>query len=186
MSKHIPQRKRIYFGCEGDSERSYGKLLNVLTDAAGLSLFLDCDVLQPGAGDPLALIETAIRRIYEKGAKHGAFKAHVVLLDSDKLGQSPQRDKRMHQLASEHLIQLIWQDPCHESFLLRHLAGQATMRPQSSELAMQAIRRSWPEYRKGMPASELAVKIDADAIRRAASVENDLNAFLTEIGLLQS
>jgi hypothetical protein len=64
MSRPIRQRKRIYLGCEGPSEQSYGKRLNEIADAAGLSLFLDCDVL--GGGDPLALIRLSVKRILEK------------------------------------------------------------------------------------------------------------------------
>jgi len=184
MIKRVPQRKRIYFGCEGDSERSYGRLLNALCDAAGLSLFLDCDVLQPGAGDPLALIETAVRHVREKSTKHGAFRACAVLLDRDKFGQSPDRDMRMFQLASEHHIQLIWQFPCHEGLLLQHLEGPVGVRPANPQLALRALKRSWPEYEKGMPATELASRIDAGAVRRAADVDEGLRNFLRRIGFV--
>lgn len=41
----IQQRIRIYLGCEGPSEQSYGKRLGEIADAAGLHLYFDCDVL---------------------------------------------------------------------------------------------------------------------------------------------
>lgn len=183
MSRRIPQRTRIYLGCEGESEQAYGKVLNQVADAVGLPLYLDCDVLQPGGGDPLALVQLAIRRISEKVSKRGLFANCAVLLDRDRLGQSPGRDAQITNLAVRHEIQLVWQNPCHESFLLRHLAGQEAMRPPTSELAMQALKRRWPEYRKGMPANELAAQIDLSAVRHATEVEQDLLAFLEEIGL---
>jgi hypothetical protein len=159
-------------GCEGPSEQSYGKRLNEIADGAGLSLFLDCDVLQPGGGDPLALVQLAARRIREKVNKRGTFAYRAVLLDRD-----------IAALARTHRIHLIWQDPCHEGFLLRHLAEHTAMRPQNSDLAAQALKKVWPEYRKGMPASELAAEIDRLAVERAASVEANLLTFLKEIGL---
>ena len=179
----IQQRARIYLGCEGESEQSYGKRLNEIADGAGLSLFLDCDVLQPGGGDPLALVRLAVRRVLEKVNKRGTFAYRAVLLDKDKLGQALDRDRQISALAHEHRIHLIWQDPCHEGFLLRHLPEHTTMRPQNSDLATQTLKKAWPEYRKGMPASELAARIDRSAIGRAASVETDFCSFLRDLGL---
>lgn len=179
----IRQRTRIYLGCEGESERSYGKRLNEIADAAGLSLFLDCDVLQPGGGDPLALVQLAVKHIGEKTSKRGAFAYRAVLLDKDKLGQTPDRDRQIPALVNRHRLCLIWQDPCHEAFLLRHLGYQTTTHPPGSELALQALKRHWPEYRKGMAAVELATRIDLSAIERVASVEAEFRSFLRQIGM---
>ena len=180
MSRPIRQRKRIYLGCEGPSEQFYGKRLNEIADAAGLSLFLDCDVL--GGGDPLALIRLSVKRIHEKVKKRGTFAYRAILLDRDRLGQAHSRDRQIPTLLNAHKLCLIWQDPCHEGFLLRHLAERTAMRPPTSDLAAQALLRLWPEYRKGMPASELAARIDQMAIERAASAEPDLLTFLRAIG----
>jgi hypothetical protein len=182
----IQQRTRIYLGCEGPSEQSYGKRLNEIADAAGLSLALDCNILQPGGGDPLALIQLAARRIRQKTGKRGAFAQCAVLLDKDKLGQVRDRDRQISALASKHKLWLIWQNPCHEAFLLRHFPNQATKQPQTSELAGQALKKIWPAYRKGLPASDLAAMIDRNSIERIASVEEDFRVFLQKIGLFQS
>jgi hypothetical protein len=179
----IPQRTRIYLGCEGASEQSYGKRLNEIADAAGLHLFFDCDVLQPGGGDPLALVQVAVRHIRQKTSNRGAFAHTAILLDSDKRGLMPERDAQISPLIEKYGIHLIWQSPCHEGFLLRHLAEQERAGPPSSELAMQALRRHWPQYRKGMPAVELAARIDAIAVRRAIAIETELLAFLERIEL---
>ena len=178
----IPQRTRIYLGCEGQSEQSYGKLLNAIADALSLPLFLDCDVL--GGGDPLFLVEHAVRRIHERASKRGAFVHRAIILDADKLESAPERDVRVVSLARKHRIHLIWQHPCHEGFLLRHLPNQETMRPPTPELALEALKRIWPEYRKGALAVELATWIDASALRQAVTVEADLRNFLVQIDLL--
>ncbi len=178
----IPQRIRIYVGCEGQSEQSYARLLGAIADSAGLHIFIDNDVLQPGGGDPLALVELAVRRIVEKESKRGAFSHRAILLDSDKFGMTPERDRRVAQLAEENGLALIWQRPCHEAFLLRHFDGYEPRRPATSELAMVALRRLWPEYRKGMPAIQLSSRIDLAGIRRASDVEVEFSEFLDRIG----
>lgn len=183
MSQRIPQRMRIYLGCEGPSEQSYGKRLGEIADGAGLHLFLDCDVLRPGGGDPLALVQLAVCRIRRIEAKRTTFAFRAILLDRDKLGIKPERDAQIEPLATRNRLHLIWQEPCHEGFLLRHLEGHETARPLTSELASQALKRIWAEYQKPMAAMHLAGRIDIDALRRACSVEAALAAFLDQIGL---
>jgi hypothetical protein len=181
----IQQRTRIYLGCEGESEQSYGKRLNEIADSFDLHLHFDNDLLRPGGGDPLALVQLAIRRIKEKEVKRGMFALRAILLDKDKLGLSPERDAQIESLTQPHRLLLIWQDTCHESFLLRHLEGQDNARPQTTGLAFQALKRAWPEYHKPMSAMQLAVKIDLCTILRARSVESAFAEFLDLIGLTQ-
>ena len=58
---NIPQRKRVFLGCEGESEASYGALLGWLADEPPpLDVHIEPRVLQPGAGDPLELVRRAI------------------------------------------------------------------------------------------------------------------------------
>ncbi len=183
MSQRIPQRVRIYLGCEGPSEQSYGKRLGEIADAAGLHLYFDNDVLQPGGGDPLALVQLAIRRIREREAKRTSFSHRAILLDRDKWGIKPERDAQIESLAKRNRLRLIWQEPCHEGFLLRHLEGQQTVRPKTSTLAAQALKSLWDEYHKPMPAMHLAGKIDLQAVLRVSSVESAFKEFLDQIGL---
>jgi hypothetical protein len=181
----IQQRVRIYLGCEGQSEQSYAARLGQIADSAGLHLFIDNDVLQPGGGDPLALVELAIRRIAEKERKRGAFSLRAILLDRDKWGQTQDRDRQIAPLLAANGLSVIWQNPCHEGFLLRHFEGYETARPATSELAMQDLRRVWPEYYKAMPASQLAARIDKAAVRRASPAEQQFTSFLDQIGMTQ-
>jgi hypothetical protein len=44
---------------------------------------------------------------------------------------------------------LIWQEPCHEAVLLRHVAGCDQLRPQTSAAAIAELRKCWPDYQKG-------------------------------------
>jgi len=158
--------------------------LGHIAEAAGLHVYIDNDVLQPGAGDPLALVQVAVRRIAEKERKRGVFSLRAVLLDRDKWGQSPDRDRQTAPLAARSHLNLIWQNPRHEGLLLRHLEGQETLHPARGDLALQALKRVWPAYSKAMPATLLATRIDLAAVHRACSVEPTLANFLIQMGLL--
>ena len=86
-------------------------------------------------------------------------------------------------LAGDHGIKLIWQAPCHEALLLRHLPGRASDRPPTSKLAQSALKAVWPEYEKPMSPASLSKRIDLAGLRRAAAVEPGLKEFLSDIGL---
>lgn len=108
----------------------------------------------------------------------------AVLMDADRLGQSPNRDAQIAAIAQAARIQIIWQRPCHEALLLRHLEGCQQLRPQTSAQALADLRQRWPEYVKGMPALRLADQIDHGAIERVLAVEAELAAFLAGIGYI--
>ena len=108
----------------------------------------------------------------------------AILLDSDQAALEPDRVGRATRLAAQHGISLIWQNPCHEALLLRHMPNCADRRPANSRAAQQMLRRPWPEYHKPMPRAQLAKRVDLEAVRQAAGVEPELRAFLIDIGLL--
>jgi hypothetical protein len=86
----IPQRRRVYLGCEGESERGYGARIGRLLGNRRRDVHLHVDLLRPGGGDPLALIDLARRRIAEGERKSESPYVHrAVLMDSDRLGQTP-------------------------------------------------------------------------------------------------
>ncbi|MGH7212214.1 MAG: hypothetical protein ACREF1_12225, partial [Acetobacteraceae bacterium] len=87
-------------------------------------------------------------------------------------------------LARSAGIRLIWQSPCHEALLLRHLENCATLRPATCQQAHAELRRRWPEYRKGMSASDLAIRLNHAEVARVRQVERELDAFLNDIGFI--
>jgi hypothetical protein len=107
-----------------------------------------------------------------------------MVMDADKLGNVPARDARLKEIAGGARLRIIWEHPCHEAFLLRHLQGCKDQRPQTSALAMSALRHHWPEYTKGMPATRLADRIGDAEVRQAQAVEPELAAFLADIGFV--
>ena len=175
----IPQRRRVFLGCEGESEQSYAALLGRLVHAR--HVHIDSRLLRPGGGDPLALVERAIMELDQGVARRSVYVAKAVLLDADRRGQSPARDAQATTLAGQHGLSLIWQQPCHEAFLLRHLPGCDSLRPPTSDRAAQELQRRWPDYRKGLPAIGLARRIDAAGVWRAAAGETALLELLVAI-----
>ncbi len=178
----IPVRKRIFLGCEGESEQGYGALLARLADDAGLHLAIHSVLLRPGGGDPLALVELAVKQIWSAERRRGAFATKAVLLDRDKLGMAPQRDERLLRQANQNDLRLIWQEPTHEALLLRHLDGCHQLRPQTSLLALAELERHWVDYKKPMSALRLSARLGMAELRRACAVEDSLREFLIECG----
>jgi RloB-like protein len=178
----IPQRKPIFIGCEGESEQGYAGYLQDLIHEAGLHVHLNIEVLK--AGDPLARLELAVRKLDHLRKTRGNFTDRFVFLDTDQLDLSVDRAHRARQLAAENGIKVIWQNPCFEAVLLRHFVGRTTHRPPTNQLAESALLQLWPQYLKPMSRAELAMKLNHEAVTRAAGVEADLSTLLRCIGLL--
>ena len=181
---HIELRRPIYVGCEGASEVGYAGLLQDLIRDAKLPVHLHIEELGPGAGDPLSRIETAVLRLKRLEERRGAPAERFALLDFDQALRDPQRADRARKLASDNRIEIVWQRPCFEAVLLRHLKGKAGHRPPDTQTAARALEKEWPEYRKPMMRSNLARRIDRDAVLRAAGVEAELRLLLQCIGIL--
>lgn len=179
----IPQRRRLFVGCEGESERAYVALLARLAEDAHLAVHLHAEVL--GGGDPLAIVEHAAQRAAEHDRQRGElFARRFVLLDSDKRGHVPQRDERIGGVAAAAGLCLVWQRPCHEALLLRHLEGCSQLMPATTRLANKHLLQRWPSYEKAMSSTRLAARLDLAATIRASEVEAELAELLREIGLI--
>lgn len=178
----IPVRRRIFLGCEGESEQAYGALLMRLAEDAGLHLALQPVLLRPGGGDPLALVSLAVDLCRRAELKRGSFALKAILLDRDTLGMSPERDQQLYPIADAHGFRLIWQDPTHEAFLLRHLPGCHTLRPPTPAAASIQLGQHWAEYRKPMSALRLSARLGLAEVLAACASEESLLSFLQACG----
>lgn len=176
-------RRRIFVGCEGEGERSYIALVQRIANDVHQKVHLDPQPLQPGGGDPLDLVLRAEEVIIKIERTREPYNEKYLLIDRDKLGSSPERDQKYPAILQRINARVIWQDPAREALLLRHLPGCATRRPPSTQIAMRQLLQEWPEYEKTMSAMQLASRINREAMRRAAEVENELHAFFTSIEL---
>jgi hypothetical protein len=184
MKRHrssIAPRQRIFLGCEGPSEHAYGTLLGRLArERQDIHVHIEAVDLNPGAGDPLALVDRARQEIIRRERGGVPYAVKALLLDNDKMGQAPERDVQVPLRAGQRDLVLIWQQPVHEGFLLRHLDSCEALRP-SKDRCLVALQRHWPAYKKPMTASGLAERITSVEIKRACTVEPDLQAFLRAI-----
>lgn len=181
----IPPRRPVFVGCEGESEASYIRLLQDLINADGVAIHLIIENLGIGASEPQTRIELAVRKLEQLRRTRTVPRDRFVLLDHDQAEVNPQRTGAARRLAEEHHIRIIWQRPCFEALLLRHLPDCATRQPPTSADADRALRKEWPEYLKPMTRHELARKIDRDAVLRAAAVEQELRLLLVCIRLVR-
>jgi hypothetical protein len=176
-----PQRRRVFFGCEGESERSYGTLLHQLVHERG-HLHIDTSLLQPGGGDPLALVERAYDEIRRRERQFGGrYVFRALLLDRDRWGVTPARDQRIQGIVTAAKLHLIWQRPTHEAFLLRHLPGCMNLQPQTPADALDQLLQRWPDYVKGAPTQYLRARLTIDHVGAVCGVEPDLGHFLAAI-----
>ena len=175
-------RRRIFLGCEGASERAYGQVIYDLANEASLSIHIDVVPLNPGAGDPLARIKKSIQIITKKMRDGIPFEQQFVLMDRDQANRDPVGAMSAERLANEHEILIIWQRPCHEALLLRHLPQCERLMPTTSVDAKRGLLRSWPNYQKPMTSVRLAERIGLPEVQRASAVEPELQAFLQRIG----
>ncbi len=175
-----PRQKPAFLAGEGLSERGYGRWLNRLAAEAHFPLAIRAESLL--GGYPLDIIEQAIDRHRTVEKQRGPYRTRGLLLDGDIRGQSIERDAQAIQLAQNKRIRLIWQDPSHEAFLLRHFAGYENHRPPDQASAERLLRRVWPDFRKGLDGGDYGRMLTAEHLAVARAVERELNAFLRDAG----
>ena len=173
-------RKRIFLGSEGISERNYGRYLQQIADYHNLPIHIDCDYVT-GGGDPLKVVQESIRLMKRNSRNHGDYLVKVVMLDSDKLGRSTDRDNKIRPLAADHDVKLLYSNPNFEAFLLRHFPGCESKKPPA-ETSLSELEKVWPAYLKGIDARSIYIQLGEDGLVRACTVEDSLRDFLTVIG----
>ena len=176
----------MFLGCEGASEGGYAAWLQSFLDARDLPVALDIVILGPGVGDPYEIVRKAVLKADISAVRKGPHAGRYVLLDADRHEAASDLGRRTLDLARKHDVTLVWQRPCHEALLLRHLPGCGERRPETAAEALSALLRSWPTYEKAMSSRELAATIDEAAVMRAAQFEPELRGFLVAVGLVQA
>ena len=179
---HRRQRRRIFVGCEGDSEVGYAAFIALLAEESDLAVHLD--IRKCRGGDPLAIVEAAVSELRVRRNRHGSYAARAIFLDADRRQDAPHRTARADRLLRDHGFHAIWSQPALEALLLKHVRGCERLEPATTALALRQLQDCWPGYRKGMTASELRAELDGAAVARAAVVVPALRAFLASFGLL--
>ena len=179
-----PSKKApIFFGCEGESEQAYGKFLNILAKKMDLKVHISTFVASP-AGDAFVVIQKSIRECKIRSENRDIFKAKIVLLDSDTLPQIENRKRdKMYKMIKENKFIVIWQNPAHEGFLLKHFDGYQNSNPSKRDSEMM-LQKVWPEYRKNIPVDKIEKVLDIEKVIRASSVNENFMNILKIIGIV--
>ena len=177
---HVPRRRRIFLGCEGESEQAYGSLLQTFAKENGCHIHLVITNLRP-AGDALKLADRAVRLAQEE-RKNGRLTTKVIMIDDDWPSDQVERTRQVQVLLRKNGFIIILQKPNHEAFLLRHFPRYKYKKPPSN-LSERTLKRLWPEYRKGLTGNELAKQLTLEHIFRASKTQPGLKSLLNSIGL---
>ncbi len=175
------KRKRIFLGCEGESERSYGALIQSFAEEENLNIHIERCVLS--GGDPKKLVYKTINVLKNKKPKlNNDYIAKFVLMDTDRFESNTEFE--ITELAENHNITLLKQKICFESVLIRHFEPHLDDKPSSSSDALQKLKKIWPEYEKGLSADELNKRIAFKNIKYAAKSKynNGLKILLKSCG----
>ncbi|MDA1000212.1 MAG: hypothetical protein O2807_06820 [bacterium] len=146
-----------------------------MADNLGLHLHIDTFRDRVGGGDPLAIVEQAVTEMRRRTRNHGKYVGRAILLDSDRLEENPERDQRAIRLAHNENIVLIFQNPDHEAFLLRHFQGHEKDRP-SRGTSQRVLLSVWPVYQKPMIGQDLHRRFSIEDLQRACITETILRA----------
>lgn len=184
MSAPKEKRARFFIGGEGKSEKAYGQYIQDVAWEENLPVTFElCDC---GGGDPLVVINKAIRECNNRDSVDYPFKGKFLLIDSDRLEDMSSNDvAKIMKLLSCNNFTPIWQDPDHEGFLLRHFIGHENDCPSRGQ-SWKALLGVWPDYGKGRSRRDYYKKITLDDVRRVAKRHPKLKFFLQEIGLVKA
>lgn len=170
----------VFLACEGKSEKSYGRWLGRLAHKHKIPVAIKAIDLK--GGGPLELVECAIEKLAQLERTGGRFRHRAILLDKD-LFKNTQRDKKAIRAAGLKNFSLIWQEPIHEVFLLRHFLGNEKKISADKAEAIKLLNVDvWRGYKPGLETINYESKLTLDNLLIARGNEPDFNNFLDRIG----
>lgn len=176
-----PQLKRVFLGCEGDSEQSYGAWIQAIAEDLRLPITIDTYNASGINNLPHQIIKRCLDQIPRREKRRGKYFVRGILLDSDNLGIETELNQDTIDLAINKNIHVIFQEYEHEALLLRQIPGHSRDRPAIGE-GREKLQAAWPEYRRSQGKIQLYEKFTIDDIKRVCTVEPVLQAFLQSIG----
>ena len=175
----VPQKKPIFIGTEGESDRAFAQLLQRWCDQEKLWVHLQ---IKPASGGDSAAVVEDIGRWLAKNDSGKNYQARLVLLDRDRIEQDLRAGRNAQVVATRYKLEIVFQDPNLEGLLVRLHAGQEQRRIRASDSESE-LRKMWPEYQKPPTAEQLRQRFTLDDVRRAATYDQHLRMLLEVIGL---
>lgn len=183
MQRKIKQRKRIFLAVEGESEQSFIKFLQQLSDHKEKHVHLDCEVL--GGGGYEIMLHRAKMWPRRNENKKGKAKESILIVDTDR-AETNEDGFSLEQLISEAKnfnFTVCLLKPNLEGLFLRMLAGNEQSISALPEVHKRLLRL-WPNYQKPADSYTLRNKFSFDDLIRVAKFDQHLKNLLVKIGLL--
>ena len=170
----------IFVACEGNSELGYVRWLNRLADAWGIPVAITARNMKGGAAK--AIVEKATKNLRSSAGGAKVFHRKYVILDYDLSANAQSELDQAARIAEKNLFGVVWQRICHECFLLKHFSQTERLNPSTADGCSRALLGVWPEYCKGMDATDYERQLSTDKLARARGNLPELDAFLNDIG----
>ena len=175
----VPQRKVIFIGTEGDSDRAFAQFLQRCCDQEQLRVHLK--IKPASGGDSVAVVED-IGRWLAKNDPGKNYQTRLVLLDHDRIEQDLRAGRDAQAAATRLKLELVFQDPNLEGLLLKLHPGRERQNI-AAHRAISELQKVWPTYKKPPTADLLQQRITLDDVRRAATHDQHLRKLLEVLGL---
>ena len=173
-------KQPVFVACEGKSEHGYIRWLNRLAEDDGLFIALDPRDMKGGSA--ATILENAVRFLKRSAGRSRIYHKRYLFLDRD-LSANTERDLNLvERKAERNGFGIIWQQICHECFLLKHFSETQNRNPSTANDCMDALNGIWPQYRKGLDAARYDSRMGMEDLIRARGNLPDLDAFLNDIG----
>ena len=186
MAKHrkptIPQRKRLFIGCEGLSEVGYIQWLRVLSNANGGYIHVISENLNGGS---LVQMVNKAEIAFKRHQKLAPIKNKYILIDSDRGENDPIELREAMRLINEYGFNVIWQSPNHEGFLLTHCEKFTGRIPTNNGDASRLLLRQKTKYLKPMPMQKYKQMFNDESPKIAAEHNDELAKLLKEIKVIE-
>ena len=175
------RRRRIFFGVEGESERSFARWVESLCNEFGTDVKFDIRVC--GGGDSLAVVQYSLSEYSKRKLQYGKYSRAFILLDQDRIEQDQAVGRNPTTALKESSMQIIWQRPNLEGLLLRLHDGME-QNFVAAEDARVRLRKLWPKYEKNVNVMKLQARFSISDLRRVAKYDKEIEKLLTMLWLI--
>ena len=176
----IRKRRRFFLAVEGESEQSFVRWLQLLSEGR-CSIHLDSHPL--GGGGFKSMLQQAVRWHDKQSRSKGAYEARFLIVDGDRAEvQDWSLDKLREEAAKKNFIVIV-QRPNHEGLLSRMIPGKERD-ISTAAMATSKLKSGWPTYQKPSNAHMIAAHFGFEDLLRLGKFDADIEKLLTRIGFM--
>jgi len=176
----IKIRARFFVAVEGESEQSFVKWLQVLSEK---ELHIHLDGVLLGGGGFKSMLQKAVRLHKRRCRTAGAYQDRFLVVDGDRAEQGDWSIEELKHQAAKYRFTVCVQSPNHEGLLLRMMPGMEREIPDAAS-AETKLKSRWPSYQKPVNAHALGRQFSLEDLLRVAKADSDLESLLKKIGLM--